>query len=345
MNARTRFAFAAPRTLQMTDVRTEVLPDFAALHEHRAQWWALWRRVPDATPFQSPAWLLCWARHYAPDRSGAVAVADGDTLLALLPYFFWDDALWLAGTGPSDYGDALVAPGAACMADALLATLAGIALRRGCARIDLRQLRPASTLLAAAAPPGWRSETAPGATCMSLRLRGDDGLGAMSGRWRRNIAYAWRKLECAGACTLERVPPDRTQGGMDALLQMHERRWNARGSPGSFADELPRAFVHSVIPALGDAGLLRMYALVCDGCPLAGTFAMHAPGTTHLYTTGFDPGWSRYSPGLLSIIATIRGAAAEGDHTMHLLRGRERYKYHLGAVECMTWRRVLRRDV
>lgn len=85
--------------------RIELLPDLAALRAHQAQWFSLWRNTPDATPFQSPAWLLCWAKHYAPDRTGAIAVLDGGELLALLPYFTWNDTVWLAGTGTSDYGD------------------------------------------------------------------------------------------------------------------------------------------------------------------------------------------------------------------------------------------------
>lgn len=108
--------------------------------------------------------------------------------------------------------------------------------------------------------------------------------------------------------------------------------------------ELPRDFMRDLIPSLGEADLLRLHALRCDGHLLAATFAMHAPGATYVYATGFDPEWSHHSPGLLSLAAAISGAAAEGDRTVHLLRGRERYQYHLGATECATWRRVLERS-
>lgn len=163
--------------------RIEVLPDLPALRWAQPAWWPLWRRTRDATPFQSPAWVLCRARHDAPGRTGAIDLAAGGDLLALLPYYFWQDALGLAGTGPGDYGDALV----------------------------------------------------------------------------------------------------------------------------------------------------------------AATFTMHAHRASWFYSTGFDPAWSRFSPGLLSIAAALGGAAAEGDRTAFLLRGREPYESHLGAVEGATWRRVLRR--
>jgi CelD/BcsL family acetyltransferase involved in cellulose biosynthesis len=143
---------------------------------------------------------------------------------------------------------------------------------------------------------------------------------------------------------LQRVPSDESSHAADVLLCLHERRWSARGEAhGVFVDTLLRDFVHDVIPRLGRAGLLRMHTLKLDHRPLAATFAMHAPGATCVYLTGFDPAASRYSPGLLSMVAAISAAAAEGDHAVHLLRGRERYKSHLGATECATWRRLLRR--
>ncbi|MGN6790738.1 MAG: GNAT family N-acetyltransferase [Rhodanobacteraceae bacterium] len=325
--------------------RIELLPDLAALRAHQAQWFSLWRNTPDATPFQSPAWLLCWAKHYAPDRTGAIAVLDGGELLALLPYFTWNDTVWLAGTGTSDYGDALVARRAAQLVDALLEKLAAVARDGGCARIDLRQLRPGSALLSATAPAGWRDEIMSGETCMSVPLHGEAGLGAASQRWRHNIAYARRRLGRIGPWTMQRVPPEESSHAADVLLGLHARRWGARGEPsGVFADAMLRDFVHDVIPRLGSTGLLRMYALKLDHRPVAATFAMHAPGATHVYSTGFDPEASRYSPGLLSMAGAISGATAEGDRVAHFLRGRESYKYHLGATECATWRRVLRPD-
>lgn len=333
----------APAPLRGTSARgpatrIEVIADLDALTARKAQWNDLWRRVPDATPFQSPAWLTCWARHYAPDRTGAIAALCGDTLVALLPFFFWKRALWLAGTGPSDYGDALVAPDAPPIADALLQALAGVACDRGCGRIDLRQLRARSALLAAVAPRGWRDRIEPGDACMAMRLDPPGGLGSAPGKVRRNLARASRMLDRFNA---ERVPEDQVRNGVRALLHLHERRWQARGEAGLFANRRLRAFVRAVAPNLQDAGLLRLYWLTRDGHPLAVTFALHGPGVAYLYATGFEPEWARASPGLLSIAAALRGAAEEGDRAADLLRGCERYKYHLGATEGATSRRVL----
>ena len=41
----------------------EEAADLPTLERLRPDWEALWQTVPDATPFQSPAWLIPWWRH------------------------------------------------------------------------------------------------------------------------------------------------------------------------------------------------------------------------------------------------------------------------------------------
>src|SRR5688572_5659157 len=78
------------------------------LESVRAEWQALYQRCPQATPFQSPAWLIPWARHFAP-RTQAITVRRARTLIALIPFFTWQSSVLLAGTGPTDYVDGLFA--------------------------------------------------------------------------------------------------------------------------------------------------------------------------------------------------------------------------------------------
>ncbi|HEX7129995.1 MAG TPA: hypothetical protein VF217_07970, partial [Rhodanobacteraceae bacterium] len=98
----------------------EVLGSLSELAALRAEWWALWHAASQPVPFLSPSWLLCWARHYAPDRTRAIAIREHGVLVGLLPFFSWRGDVLLAGTGPSDYGDALIAPGREELASVLL---------------------------------------------------------------------------------------------------------------------------------------------------------------------------------------------------------------------------------
>lgn len=304
-------------------------------------WWALWRADPRATPFQSPAWLLPWARHYAQERFAAIAWRERGALAGLLPVFSWQGALLLAGTGPSDYGDALVAGGldAAAAGHVLLEALAEAADAHGCAEIDLRQLRADSPLLAGATPPGWRDAVEADLACPVLPLDAGAPFAGRSARWRRNLRHAERLLREAGAET--GLLPAAEVGGAAAILErLHRRRWTARGEDG-VVDALLQRFLHEAIPALHAAGLLRFQRVAHPDGVIAAAFAMRGAGAVHCYLSGFDPDWARASPGMAVLAGAIRDAAREGAREFHLLRGREPYKYGFGAEDRPTFRRRL----
>lgn len=322
----------------------EVLGSLSELAALRTEWWTLWQAQPQPVPFLSPSWLLCWARHYAPDRTRAIAVREHGVLIALLPFFSWRGELLLAGTGPSDYGDALIAPGRGELASVLLDALAAAAGALGCARIDLQQLHPDSPLLRAPNPQGWQSEVRDGDLCTIARAHGDEGLGCINGKTRRNLRLAQRNLEREGDVVIAPLEKSEWRGAARTLEWLHGRRWRQRGESGKLADPLMCAFMRSVVPDLGSAGLLRFYRLKCDNRPLAAAFVMHCGRSAHFYLTGFDPAWSRYSPGLLTIVAAMRGAFAEGAEEFHFLRGREAYKYRIGAEDRAMSCRALWRD-
>ena len=334
-----------PISLMPASARSvEVLGSLSELASLRAEWWPLWHALRQPVPFLSPPWLLCWARHYAPDRTRAIAVREHGVLVALLPFFSWRGELLLAGTGPSDYGDALIAPGREELASVLLDALASMAGALGCARIDLQQLFPDSPLLRAPTPRGWQSVVRDGELCTIARAHGEDGLGCINGKTRRNLRLAQRNLALEGEVGIAPLSKPEWRGAARTLEWLHGRRWRQRGESGQLADPLMCAFMRSVIPDLGEAGLLRFYRLKCDNRPLAAAFVMRCGRSAHFYLTGFDPAWSRFSPGLLTVVAAMRGAFAEGVDEFHFLRGREAYKYRIGAEDRPMFRRALWRD-
>ncbi|HEU5066826.1 MAG TPA: hypothetical protein VFT61_01390, partial [Sphingomicrobium sp.] len=160
------------------------------------EWEKLWREVPQASPFQSPAWVLSWAQVYAPDRCWAAAAWRDGQLAAFVPAFVWNGALLLAGTGPSDHASALFAPRAASAAPDLLRVLAN-SVAQPFNRIDLQQLASSSPLLQI------RVENAVAASdradpCLVLTLGGEDGLANVPKKMRSNWRYAVRRLEREG---------------------------------------------------------------------------------------------------------------------------------------------------
>src|SRR4051794_35890653 len=54
------------RGRRVSAVVARVIRRYDELAALEPAWWALWRRSPAATPFESPAWLMAWWRHFSP---------------------------------------------------------------------------------------------------------------------------------------------------------------------------------------------------------------------------------------------------------------------------------------
>ncbi|HZP67794.1 MAG TPA: GNAT family N-acetyltransferase [Rudaea sp.] len=311
--------------------------DIDALARLVPAWWELWLRLPDATPFQSPAWLLPWARRYAPGRTSAIAF---DDLRALALYFVWRRSLLLAGTGPSDYCEVLCP---AADAPKVLEALCRSAVERDCETVDLQQLPANSPLRDAPAPRGWSSDVTPGVTCPVVTLADGDGLARVSAKWRRNLRRAERILLARGDVELGPASHADVAAAPSTFEALHARRYGSEAPSAVFADPLMRAFFADVVPALDAAGLLRVTQVKASGQTIAAVLVLQCRRAAHFYMSAFDPAWSRYSPGAVALAAAMRRAAAEGAGEFHFLRGGELYKYHFGARDVPTWRRVLHR--
>ncbi|HVG48246.1 MAG TPA: GNAT family N-acetyltransferase, partial [Rubellimicrobium sp.] len=301
-----------------------------------AEWDALWHRCPRATPFQSPAWLLTWARHYAPDRCGAVTLRASGDLVGLAPVFCWDGALLLAGTGPSDRGGALLNPAHASEAPRLLAAFPDAA-PEPFDRIDLQQLAPDSPLLAAA-PQSWTEERPEADACFVASLHGEDGLAGASGRQRSHWRHSLRQLDKLGGTT-GLVPPEEVREAIEDLLRLNRLRW---GEAGVLADPLMQAHLRDAGPALAGAGLLRLHQVILDGHRIAVLLVLAGPWAHHGYNGGFDPAHARLSPSAMLVGLAMAQAAREGARHFDFLRGHEGYKRVWGAEPQPMLRRILR---
>jgi CelD/BcsL family acetyltransferase involved in cellulose biosynthesis len=302
----------------------DVIDDLSAI---RSEWEDLWSRVPAASPFQHPAWLMAWAQPYAPGRCRAATLWHDGYLEAVVPAFVWDGALLLAGTGPSDHAAALLS----CESEqvALLVNAICEASPEPFDRIDFRQLASSSPL------PGERD----GEPCLVVDLEGPDGMARASSRTRSHWRHAIRQLESEGAA-FDLVGSGEASQAADELQRLHGLRWRAQGEEGALADELAQRHLAAATPELARAGLLRMHRLRVGNRTIALVFAMRGAQSTCFYLSGFDPAWAKLSPGTALVGTAIAHAAKEGCAEADFLRGREHYKYKWGARERPTRRLV-----
>ena len=310
----------------------EVVTDDRALHALEPQWARLWRRVPGATPFQSPAWLLPWWLVFGTGQPVAACLRAETRLAAVLPLYLLDEPphrkLLPIGVGLSDYLDALME---AELPDNAAGTLLQAALcaarAKGATRCDLVDLPPASSLGALAPPSEWRATRQAGAPCPVLAVPAGAGSAedAVPARQRRKLRMNRHRAARLGGWSVAFATPDTVLPALDRLFRLHAGRWGA-------TDDAVRRFHHAAAPALLENGMLRLGTLLIGSRPAACCYALS--DQTHrlmFYMIGFDPAWTAASPGSLLMGAMIDAAIQDGGREIHFLRGDEAYKYAWGA--------------
>jgi CelD/BcsL family acetyltransferase involved in cellulose biosynthesis len=320
----------------------------AALERLRAEWELLWERCPDATPFQSPEWLLPWWRHLGRGRAHGLALRlegelAGLALFVTRSYFGLPlRRVSLLGTGVTDYLDLLLLPGARrAAAEAVLSHLgAHLSDRDFC---DFQQLPPGSPLREAGPPPSLRIAVAPQGVCPVLhlpeRLEGLEK--ALPHRIRSNARYYSRRLARAGDAVFETANRETLSTTLDALFRLHQARWNRRLLPGAFAGIRLRRFHREVAGRFLERGWLRLHALRLDGRVRGVLYCFSCRGRAYYYSGGFDPALAPFSPGTLMIARAVEDAVRDGCRSFDFLRGDERYKYLWGAADRETARLLL----
>lgn len=289
------------------------------------EWWALWRRDPAATPFQSPAWLIPWRRHFS-DGDDVVLALRGESgrLLALLPFFRLEGRLLLWGAGTSDWLGGLFDP--SLDPQALSHALASLS-----EPLDLFQLPEVSPLLAAPLPAGWSERRGFSAPCVLLALPASPGKSM-----RQNLRTCRRRVEKAGG-----VIARGDAACLDALAELHTRRWRQGGEAGIFADPRMLAWQREALPALEAAGLLRLHVLRIEGRIAAALYLLAARDRAYYYIGGFDPAHAGLSVGTVLLGHAIAEAEREGLRSFDFLRGSETYKYRWGAADRPSHARYL----
>jgi CelD/BcsL family acetyltransferase involved in cellulose biosynthesis len=298
----------------------------AGLAALEPEWLALCRRTPGTTPFQTPMWILPWWKHFGSDELAVIRTDD-----AIAPLYVvrdGDESLGMfLGTGNTDYLD--VVGDAAAVIDEL-ATL-------DCQMWDFQQLRPSSTMLAAAPPPGWSDNVDDHDVCPVLQLAELN----LSTHAQKKLRYYRRSLARMGEVRVESATPDNLDDLTTALFDLHAARWQRRGLPGVLADDVAQAFTREAARRMLDAGALRMYGTRVDGRIVAVFYGFAFGDTVYYYLSGYDPSLEKLSIGNLVVAHAIEEAQREGAATFDFLRGAEEYKYTWGAKDRRNKRRQL----
>ncbi len=304
--------------------------------------WALWRRDPRATPFQSPAWIEAWWAHFGGGERHDLEARDAaGRLIGALPMHVWDDGgvrkLVPVAAGHSDYSDALIDPDAA---DAALAGLweAAHACGDRWDELLLPDLREDSPLRR------WPGNEEAGEVCPVLTLPAEPPLlGGLTKSQRRKVVHDRHRAETLGGVTVTLAGPAEIDAALTALFDLHAARWRLEGEAGVLADPRVQAFHRAVAPALADAALLRLAVVRHEGRIVSVLYALADPRRGYSYLIGSDFSVPKQSFGTLAFAHVIEGCLEAGAREFHFLRGEEPYKYGWGAEPTRTVRRTIRR--
>ncbi|WP_407639633.1 GNAT family N-acetyltransferase [Actinacidiphila guanduensis] len=299
-------------------------------------WQRLHRRCPQATPFQSHAWLYSWWLSYGrPGRLRVVVVRRGGELVAAAALMRLRrplPALVALGGAITDYTDVLIDP--ACADEAADALLRGLRRAARGAVVDLREVRAG-----AAAETLWRQWPGPrrrAADSLCLELPGVPmaelaaRISAQSSSRGQRVRSALRKIEAAGIVERD-VPPQEVPGAVDRMLRLHAAQWRGRGVTPEHLRPRFAAHLARACTAMAASGEALLTEFLLDGTPVAANLTLLSPALAGGYLFGADLPALRAAKVDATTLLIRHGAAhasAGGRPVLSLLRGDEPHKSH-----------------
>jgi CelD/BcsL family acetyltransferase involved in cellulose biosynthesis len=303
---------------------------FARLH---TDWDRLVRAMPRPSPMLLHGWLREWWRHYGERGTLAVHVAYRDgQLVGALPLCIRPRrgrlrVLTFLGGRHSALADVLVAPDEGGAA----AALAERAARTDHDFADLFGL-----------PEGCRLVEALGASRLRLIERAEAPVFDLDDDWdevyrakmstKKRNEHRRRARNLAKLGTVE-ISVARTQDELATALEdafeLHELRWRGRPDGSEFTTSVGRRFQRAAMRALADLDVPRIVTTKVDGRAIAFHTFFALERRMYFYRMAFDPAFARFSPGVLTTLASIETGAREGATRVEFLGGAERYKLEL----------------
>jgi CelD/BcsL family acetyltransferase involved in cellulose biosynthesis len=312
-------------------------------------WTRLARARHTGTAFQTPAWQSALARPYVrAGRFRLLTIHQHLDLVGALPLQLNPGGrLETLGSMISDYLEPPIDPhltqevlGAMCYA---LLRLPGVDVREVTVHNVRRDAIDLDVLRAAAGLRSFdvRIDQTSAATRVPLAPTWDAYLSRLGGHDRKEIRRKLRKaVEQAGA---ELVTAQSELDVPGALQNVFNYMRQTGGSKGVKAQWTYRPMFKRIASPLVRAGQLQVHTLRLEGRDAASLIAFPGHDGPLVWAAGYDNAMSKWSPGIVLFAMTIQRAIEQGATCFDLLRGQQRYKSELGAVDSPVYRVTLKR--
>ena len=312
-------------------------------------WDHLIRTRENATAFHSPAWQHALGRAFIrAGRYRLLTICEGADLLGVLPLQLNPGGmLETPGSMISDYLDPLISHR---RSDAVWASLLE-ALNRApgmdVSQVVLHNARMECTDLnaisSAALEEGFEVSTEEMAQTARIPLAPtwDEYLTRLGGHDRKEVRRKLRNAQTKANAEL--VIAQTEEDVLAALDTVFGFMRQAGGSKGIKARWTFRPLFKRAAGGLVRSGKLKVYMLRLEGREAAGLISFPSKQGPLLWAAGFDLEMSQWSPGIVLFALAMQQAIAEGVKYFDLLRGQQRYKSELGAVNSPIYRITLRK--
>lgn len=325
-----------------------VLQEFTTLDDIsnlRGPWTSLWTEV-GRTPYQSWEWSYCWWKYLG--TAGCYKIltwTDGGEIVCLFPVrlkrYGSEVSCEFIGSRGTDYLDCLARPG--CIDECLLDLFAW-ARRQKADVVHFEDVPSNSPLtytlvesLNAGRLKGYTEDASP-ICSVSLPKSWQDFVAGLSNRKAKEIFYDRRYLN---RHLLDVGYVKGNLRNLEAHVQLYQLRRAQKGDRGTFRPRSVRCFLEDVIGRFESRGLLRIVFLEAEGRSIASILALTKGSSNFLLTIGFDPAYSRFSPGSVLIGMDIEDCLSQGFQTYDFTRGDEPYKLAWGASRFFNLRIVV----
>lgn len=297
------------------------------------RWTALWRDDPQASPFQSPEWLVPWWNHLGQGELRSIVIARDGVWIGFLPFYLYRDPytgerqLLPLGVSATDYLDGIFAP--SCSASQIREALAVLLHGSGWEVFYASQLPPHSRLFhAVRMMPEGRFQQFEAESCSRMRAV---SLAELPQKTRRDAICYRNRAQRAGSLELRMADGTNWAESFGALRRLYSERWLEHRETDLLAEEQILNWHCEALPLLEKSGLLRLSALRLNGEIIGVNYSLIDPywrpvRTQYFYLTSFSTQHSDLRPGTLLLALAIERAAREGVEIVDLLRGNETYK-------------------
>ncbi len=158
----------------------------------------------------------------------------------------------------------------------------------------------------------------------------DDYLAGLTQKQRHELRRKTRRFEreVPGAA-LRTATGDSLHSDLETFVEMHRK---SEGPKGEFMRPERASFFEKVTAEFGPRNVLFLDFLELGaGGVAAAMFSFEFDGVFYLYNSAFDQALAAFSPGVVMVAKLIERSIQKGLTRFDFLRGRERYKFDLGA--------------